>query len=198
MRTRLSVLLGLIALTGFVYAQTSPSNKATIDKPVRDFKLKDVMHDTKDSDKPGASEVALAQYKEKKPVVMFFMSERCGTTWRYEKRLGNLMKEHSKDVAFLGIRCSANDTPQSIRKFAETRNFAMPVLNDEKGDVSSYYKVTNTPTFVLLDKEGVMRYRGSFNQNADESAVKEKYLPDAIDSILANKQVATKMTRPFG
>src|SRR5258706_12645578 len=198
MKTRTTALLGLITMTGLVFAQTGPESKATIDKPVADFKLKDVMHDTKDGDKPEASQIALAQFKEKKPVVMFFMSERCGTTWRYEKRLGKMMKDHAKDVAFLGIRCSANDTPQSIRKFAETRNFAMPVLNDEKGEVTSYYKVTNTPTFVLLDKDGVMRYRGSFDQNADESAVKEKYLPDAIDSILANKQVATKMTRPFG
>jgi peroxiredoxin len=198
MKTRISALLGLVVLSGLVYAQTSTANKATIDKPVSDFKLKDVMHDTKDGDKPGASEVALVQFKEKKPVVMFFMSERCGTTWRYEKRLGKLMKDHSKDVAFLGIRCSANDTSESIRKFAETRNFAMPVLNDEKGEVTSYYKVTNTPTFVLLDKEGVMRYRGSFDDNADESAVKDKYLLDAITAVLSNKVVAMKMTRPFG
>jgi peroxiredoxin len=198
MKTRISALLGLVVLSGLVYAQTSTANKATIDKPVSDFKLKDVMHDTKDGDKPGASEVALVQFKEKKPVVLFFMSERCGTTWRYEKRLGKLMKDHSKDVAFLGIRCSANDTSESIRKFAETRNFAMPVLNDEKGEVTSYYKVTNTPTFVLLDKEGVMRYRGSFDDNADESAVKDKYLLDAITAVLSNKVVAMKMTRPFG
>ena len=185
-------------MSGLVFAQTGPPSKATIDKPVSDFKLKDVMHDTKDGEKPEASQIALAQFKEKKPVVMFFMSERCGTTWKYEKRLGKLMKDHAKDIAFLGIRCSANDTPQSIRKFAETRNFAMPVLNDEKGEVTSYYKVTNTPTFVLLDKDEVMRYRGSFDDNADASAVKENYLADAITAVLANKQVATKMTQPFG
>ena len=142
--------------------------------------------------------VALAQFREKKPVLIFFMSERCGTTWRYEKRLGKLMKEHAKDVAFMGIRCSANDSPESIRKFAESRNFAMPVLNDEKGEVTSYYKVTNTPTFVLIDKDDVMRYRGSFDDNPDEAAVKERYVPDAIKAVLENKQVATKMTRPFG
>lgn len=198
MRTRITAFVGLVALSGLVFAQTGTANKAAIDKAVADFKLRDVMHDAKEGEKPEASQVALAQFKEKKPVVMFFMSERCGTTWRYEKRLGKMMKDHAKDVAFLGIRCSANDTPESIRKFAETRNFAMPVLNDEKGQVTSYYKVTNTPTFVLLDKDGVMRYRGSFDDHPDEAQVKEHYLTDAVTAVLANKQVATKLTRPFG
>jgi len=198
MRTRFAAFIGFTALSGLVFAQTGPATKATIDKAVTDFKLRDVMHDAKEGEKTEASQVELAQFKEKKPVLLFFMSERCGTTWRYEKRLGKLMKEHSKDVAFLGIRCSANDTPESIRKFAETRNFAMPVLNDEKGVVTSYYKVTNTPTFVLLDKEGVMRYRGSFDDHTDAAQVKEHYVIDAITAVIANKQVATKMTRPFG
>ena len=198
MRTRSTAFIGLVALSGLVFAQTGPANKATIDKAVTDFKLRDVMRDLKEGEKPEAAQVALAQFKEKKPVLIFFMSERCGTTWRYEKRLGKLMKDYSKDVAFLGIRCSGNDTPESIRKFAETRNFAMPVLNDEKGEVTSYYKVTNTPTFVLLDKDDVMRYRGSFDDHPDETQVKERYVVDAIKAVLENKQVATKLTRPFG
>src|SRR5258708_32502763 len=98
MKTRTTALLGLIAMSGLVFAQTGPTSKATIDKAVSDFKLKDVMHDAKDGEKPEASQVALAQFKEKKPVVMFFMSERGGTTWRNEKRLDKLMKDHAKDI----------------------------------------------------------------------------------------------------
>ena len=128
----------------------------------------------------------------------FFMSERCGTTWKYEKRLGKLMKQYNKDVAFLGVRCSANDTAESIRKFAETRNFDMPILNDEKGELSKFFKITNTPTFTLIDKKGVLRYRGSFDDDPEEDSVKKTYLADAVKAVLDSKDVAVKTTRPFG
>ena len=94
--------------------------------------------------------------------------------------------------------CSANDTPESLRKFAESKNFVMPVLNDDKGAVTSYYKVTNTPTFTVIDKDGVLRYRGSFDDNPAEDKVQNNYLPDAVKAVLENKKVAVNMTRPFG
>ena len=174
-------------------------SKYEIDKPVAaEFKLRDVTHDLKATEKPDAAMVALSSFKDKKPVVLFFMSERCGTTWKYEKRLGQLMKKNSKDVAFMGVRCSANDSAESIRKFCETRNFEMPVLNDEKGDLSKFFKVTNTPTFTLIDNKGVVRYRGSFDDSAEESGVMKTYLADAVKAVLDSKEVAIKTTRPFG
>src|SRR5438105_15342496 len=86
----------------------NPGAKAEMDKPVSDFTLKDLMKDLKDNEKPESAQVTLSKFKGKKPVVLFFMSATCGTTWKYEKRMGKLMKEHSKDVAFFSVRCSAN------------------------------------------------------------------------------------------
>lgn len=196
----------LASVTGYsAYARQFDALKAekptsaVLDKPVVDFKLRDVTKDLKRSEKPEAAMVQLASFKGKKNVVMFFMSEQCSVTWRYEKRVGKLMQENAKkDVAFLGVRCSANDTVESIRKFAEAKNFAMPVLNDEKGEVSKFFKVIQTPTFVLIDKQGVMRYRGSFDDNAEEGDVKDSCLPNAIKAVLAGKEVALKSHAVFG
>jgi peroxiredoxin len=181
-------------------AQTEKKpEKAAIDKPVTDFKLRDLNHEKKDDEKPGADQIALADYKDKKPVVLFFMSEKCGTTWRYEKRMGELMQKYGKkDVTFLGVRCSANDTPQDLCKFAESKNFVMPLLNDEQGKMTDYFNVHNTPSFVLIDKKGVLRYFGSFDDAPDEPDVTKHYLPDAVTAVLGDKMVAVKQTRPFG
>ena len=74
--------------------------------------------------------------------MLFFMSEKCSVTWRYEKRVGQLLKDMAKkDVAFYGVRCSAADTCDGLKKFAETRNFDMPILNDEKGEMTKFYGV---------------------------------------------------------
>lgn len=174
-------------------------DKAVIDKPVADFKLTDLMHEKKENDKPNANQIALADYKDKKPVVLFFMSEQCSVTWRYEKRVGQLMQKFGKkDAAFLAVRCSANDTPQSICKFAESKNFVMPVLNDEKGQMTAYFGVRNTPSFVVIDKKGVLRYFGSFDNAPEEPDVTQKYLPNALTAVLNDKLVAVKQTKPFG
>ena len=201
--------LALCAITGIsVVAQQSAPNaqapapkpdKAVVDKPVADFKLTDLMHEKKDGEKPDANQVALSDYKDKKPVVLFFMSEQCSVTWRYEKRVGQLMQKFGKkDAAFLAVRCSANDTPQSICKFAESKNFVMPVLNDEKGAMTAYFGVRNTPSFVVIDKKGVLRYFGSFDNAPDEPDVTQKYLPNALTAVLTDKLVAVKQTKPFG
>src|ERR1051325_7409297 len=187
-----SVVLGVAAIA------SSPAPKAEMDKPVQDFTLKDIMKDLKDSDKPESAMVTLSKFKGKKPVVLFFMSATCGTTWKYEKRMGQLMKDHAKDTAFFSVRCSANDSPESIRKFAEQRNFSMPLLNDEKGEMTSYHSFRNTPAFVLVDKEGVLRYRGGFDDAAGEKEVKHAYLPDALTAVLNGKEVPVKTTRPLG
>ncbi|MEP6756450.1 MAG: redoxin domain-containing protein [Chthonomonadales bacterium] len=172
---------------------------ATVGKPVKAFTLKDVMTDLKPGMKADSAMVALGKFKGKKEVVLFFMSEQCSVTWRYEKRMGKLMHDMAKkDVAFVGLRCSATDTAESIRKFAETRNFAMPVLNDDKGEVAKYFSVIQTPTFVVIDKAGVLRYRGSFDDNPEDAAAKKPYLRKAVVAVLNSKEVPVKMTKPFG
>ena len=180
-------------------AQEKKPQKAVVDKPVADFKLQDLMHEKKPGEKPDAALIALSDYKDKKSVVLFFMSEKCEVTWRYEKRMGQLMQKYGKkDIAFFSVRCSANDTPQSICKFAESKNFVMPLLNDAKGQMTAYFGVENTPSFVLIDKKGVLRYFGSFDDAQDEPDVTKTFLPDAIGAVMSDKVVAIKKTEPFG
>lgn len=180
-------------------AASSKPTAAVIDTPVAEFKLVDLMHEKKPGESPDAAKIALSDYKDKKSIVLFFMSEQCDVTWRYEKRMGQLMQQFGKkEVAFFSVRCSAADTPQSICKFAESKNFAMPLLNDANGQMTSYFHVTNTPSFVLIDKKGTLRYFGSFDDYMEENGVKKRYLPDAITAVLSDKVVSIKQTKPFG
>lgn len=197
-RFRLVFAGSLFALAAAAWAVDAPE-KAEIDKPAADFKLKNLTHEPKAGEKEEASQIALASFKGKKNVVLFFMSEKCRATWLYEKRVGKLMKDmEKKDVAFAGIRCSAKDTPEGLVKFADTRNFDMPILNDESGELTKFFGVRNTPTFVVLDKKGVLRYRGGFDDNANETAVTASYLPQALEALLAGKDVPVKESRAVG
>jgi peroxiredoxin len=180
-------------------ASAKKAESAKVDTPVQNFKLRDLTKELKDNEKEDAALVALDQYRDKKPVVLFFLSEKCDTTWRYEKRVGQLLQKYGqKDVQFLAVRCSANDTPESIVKFAEAKNFDMPVLDDTNGKLTSYFKVYCTPTFALIDTKGVLRYKGSFDDSRDPAAVKKPLLRNAIAAVLTGKEVAVKQNPAFG
>ena len=194
MRTRVGTWLCTLALAvsaaASVMAETP--EQAKLDQPVKDFKLRDLM-------KGEEQHSALADYKGKKAVVLSFVSYNCSVSWRYEKRLGKLLADYGeKDVVFLAVRSNARDTIEGMRKYAETRNLDMPVLHDEGAKLADYFNVRVTPTFVVIDKEGKLRYWGSYDEDADETAAKNHYVPDALDAVLGGKDVKVKQTRAFG
>ena len=181
-----------------VPAAAAQDEKAEIGKPVKDFQLKDVMS-------PDGKTYSLAELKGKKAVVLVWISEKCDITWRYEKRTGELMKEFGKDTQFFALASSANDTADSIKKYAESKNYGMPVLDDVQSAAAAYFGATNTPTYMLIDKEGMLRYRGACDDlqagkgySADESTAKERYVHQALKAILDGKEVPVTEKKGFG
>ena len=190
------VLACLLAAAPVAAAQDD--TKAAIGKPVKDFKLKDVMS-TEDKT------YSLSEFKGSKIVVLVWISEKCDITWRYEKRTGDLMKEFGKDTQFFAVASSANDTAASIKKYAESKNYGMPVLDDVKSEMAKYFNATVTPTYMIIDKEGVLRYRGACDDlqagkgySGDESAAKERYVYNALKAILEGKEVPVTEKKGFG
>ena len=179
-------------------AAAAQDDKAAIGKPVKDFKLKDLMSSE-------GKQYSLSEYKGSKAVVLVWISEKCDITWRYEKRTGDLMKEFGKDTQFFAVASSANDTPDSIKKYAESKNYGMPVLDDVKSEAAKYFGAAVTPTYMIIDKEGVLRYRGACDDlqagkgfSADESTAKERYVHQALKAILEGKEVPVTEKKGFG
>lgn len=191
--------LAVLALFAAGSAAFAQEEKAAIGKAVKDFKLRDLMQDEEKS-------YSLSEFKGKKHVVLVWISEKCDITWRYEKRTGALASEFAKkDVQFFAVTSSGNDTLQGIRKYAESKNYGMPVLDDVKSQMSKYFGVAVTPTYVILDKEGNLRYRGACddlqagkNYGDDESKAKERYVADALKALLEGKEPPVAEKRGFG
>jgi peroxiredoxin len=190
------ILAALLLLAAPVAA--AQDEKAAIGKPVKDFQMKDLLS-------ADGKMHSLAEYKGKKAVVLIWVSEKCDITWRYEKRTGELMKEFGKDAQFFAVASSANDTPESIKKYTESKNYGMPVLDDVKSAAASYFGATVTPTYMIIDKEGVLRYRGACDDlqagkgySADESTAKERYVHQALKAILDGKEVPVTEKKGFG
>ncbi len=192
------MVIALLCTAAFAQDDKKPA-RAKMDEAVTDFKLKDVMKDEE-------TYVTLSEFKDKKVVVLYYVSDKCPVTWAYERRTGKLMEDFRKqDVVWLGIRSSAKDTAEEIRKYAESKNYEIPVLFDDKNLIADFYNVRVTPAYVVIDKSGVMRYRGACddlqtgkNFKDTEATPKAQYLRDALTAVLDGKDVPVKETKGYG
>jgi len=183
----------LVLLPGRVSAfQEGKPDRAAIDAPVREFRLKDVMKDAE-------TFVSLSDFRGKKTVVLVFTSYTCDACEDYESRIKKLMKDFAdKDVVFLGIRSSAEDDAAGMRKYAESRGFKIPILDDPRNILADYLAVIVTPSFYVIDPKGILRYRGAYDENIREARAQKTYVHDALREVLDGKEVALKTTRTIG
>ncbi len=207
-RSRITVLSTLVlgaAIGAGIYAarprpkpETAP-RESVMDTPVWDFALHDLRKDVREGDPEDAALVRLSQFRGRKNLVLFFLCAKCRVTARYATRVDRLLLQLAqKDVAFVGVRCTPADSREEILRFADACGFHMPILDDQHYHLAIYFRAGKTPTFVVIDKQGVQRYCGGFDNSADERKVHARYLSDAIHAVLAGKPVKVKRSPALG
>jgi peroxiredoxin len=147
-------------------APKAPKRTARVDQTVEDFKLPDIMA------APGTSSGAahsILQHKGEKVVVLFFLMEKCSHTKKYAARVMELVNRYKDDAVFYGVRSHVEDRPEGVRKLARQIKLTIPILDDAEGAMARYFRVRIAPTFVVIDREGVMRYFGGFDNDSGHS-----------------------------
>ncbi|HLF94264.1 MAG TPA: redoxin domain-containing protein [Planctomycetota bacterium] len=158
------------------------------DAKAPDFTLKDVS---------GKSH-ALSGLKDVKAVVLLFMGIECPRSVAAEPRLDDLAKKHAGKAAFLAIDSNWHESSKEIADHCARRDFRMTYLKDEGGKVAALYKVEIQPTAIVLDADLKVRYRGLIDDHKVEELVRNHYLRDALDALLAGKVIEKKSTEPVG
>ena len=147
-------------------------------------------------------------------LVVIFTCNHCPTAQAYEERMKKLVVDYkNKGVAIVAI--SPND-PKAVRldelgysdvsdsleemKFrAKDKKFNFPYLYDgDKQKVSRAYGPVSTPHVFVFDKERTLRYVGRIDDSEKPKLVKSHDTRNAIDSLLADKDVPVQKTRTFG
>ncbi len=181
-----ALILGALGVASLTQAK-APG--ARLDKPFGDIKERDI--------RTGKMVSLKSDYKGK-VVVGIFMQNNCGTTWRYEAKIGKLIGDYKKKgVEVIAVHSSPYETDAEIKGQMDSRNLPIPILDDKPTQQLMQHVGANcSPTFFVIDKVGNYRYFGAFdNRPSGES---ESYLRPALDAILANKPVPKKSTRAFG
>ncbi|MFC0606015.1 thioredoxin family protein [Winogradskyella pulchriflava] len=152
--------------------------------------------------------VSLSDYKDAKGFIITFTCNTCPYAVAYEDRIEALNKKYApKGYPVIAIMpnntdVKPGDNMEAMRARAEAKGFTFPYLMDKDQEIYPQYGATKTPHIYILEKSkkgNVVKYIGAIDDNyKDANAVKEKYVENAVDALLENKEIQVKETRAIG
>ena len=180
------------------HAQTRTTNAGVGDEAPA-FKLVDL----------DGQEHTLEQYtKEGKTVVLEWFSPSCPFVrkhYREDTMTMVKLQEEFKDEEVVWIRVNsahAKHPSASVdlnKETAQKWEITTPILMDPEGTTGRAYGAKRTPEMFIVDDQGIIVYHGAIdNDRGAQSAGKENYVRNALDAVLAGKEVPQPKTKAYG
>lgn len=148
---------------------------------------------------------SLNSFPNAKGYIVTFTCNHCPYAIMYEDRINEIAKVYGpKGYHVIAINPNDPDVQPAdsydlMKERAAEKGFAFPYLFDDGQKVYPQYGATKTPHVFLLDKNRVVKYIGSIDDNPqDASAVKVKYLENAIAAVEAGKMPEPETTKAIG
>ena len=159
-----------------------------------------------DFDLPGVDgrNHSLGSFQDKPVLVVMFICNHCPYVKDYEERMVAIQRDYAPRGVQL-VAVNSNDEgaypedsfPQMVNRALE-KGFNFPYLRDESQKVVEAYGGVCTPHIFAFDIGRMLRYRGRIDDSRDASKVTTHDLRNALDDLLAGKDVRVPDTRPFG
>ena len=151
-----------------------------------------------------AKRYGFSSFIDRDLLVLIFSSNRCPTAKAYGERMNALQLEYGpRGVQLLAI--NANDPhlypdesfDRMVERVAED-GYRFPYLADDGQRVATAYGATCTFHVFVLDRLRHLRYEGRFDDSRIVANVTTSDLANAVEDILAGRDVRVPRTRPFG
>ncbi len=108
------------------------------------------------------SHVTLGQFKGQKPVLLYFWATWCHFCQTVRPAVIKLRKATSEDdIEILAIDVGSGDSLAKVKRFEEADPAPFTVLYDPGSKVTRSFRVEGVPHFVLMDKNGTVKYEGN-------------------------------------
>jgi peroxiredoxin len=165
---------------------------------------------------PGADGIThkLSDYASSKLLAVVFMCDHCPNAQMYEGRVTKMYNDYKeKGVAVVAISpndpkairideldsSDISDTLEEMKIRVAYKHLPYPYLYDgDTEKVSQLYGPQASPHIFIFDQQRKLRYEGAIDDSYRFEFVKKHYALDAIDALLADKEVAVKHTGAFG
>ncbi len=193
--------LSLVLIMGALAAFT------TADAPAAGYKVGDVATDFSLKNING-KKVSLKDFTSAKGFIVVFTCNHCPYAQAYEDRVLALDKKFKvKGYPVIAINPNnpdkvAEDSFENMQKRAKDKKYSFPYLLDEGQKIYPQYGATKTPHVYVLEKTAngnVVKYIGAIDDNYEDGKLAKKhYVEDAVNALLAGKEVPVKETKAIG
>lgn len=153
-----------------------------------------------------SSVVSLADFADKKGLLVVFMCNHCPFIKHLRKELAEFCNEYQgKGLGVVGISSNdvanyPDDSPEKMAEEAADAGYQFPYLYDESQEVAKAYKAACTPDFFLFDAGMALAYRGQFDDSrpGNDLPVTGADLRAACDQVLAGESVPVEQKPSIG
>jgi peroxiredoxin len=186
-----AVCFAVIATFTFLIFGYSNSQNQLPDeiKKVENFTLKDY----------NGNSHSLKDYKKAKAIVLMFISTQCPVSNSYNEKMNKLYDDYQlKNIAFIGINANRTEDISTIKNHAEKHDFKFAVLKDWNNLIADKLKAQVTPEIFAINHNFEVLYHGRIDDARGSGSAKSNDLKNALDEILAGKEVTVKQTRAMG
>ena len=152
--------------------------------------------------------VSMADYSDAKGFVVIFSCNHCPYVMAYEDRMIEIHNLYaSKGFPVIAINSNdpsaqPQDSYENMIERARDKKFPFAYLFDEGQKIYPIYGAMRTPHVFLLNKQNddlIVEYIGAIDDNyKDASAVKEPFLKNAIEALLAGNKPPVSDTKAIG
>jgi len=135
-------------------------------------------------------------------VVLVFLANHCPVVTAYEDRIIDFANDYKgknvKVVAVCVDVVNEQDKLPGIKQRVKDKGYSFIYGYDDSQEIGKAYGATNTPQFVVIDKDKTIRYTGAMDDNQNEAKATKQYLRDAVDAVLKGDSPEVKETRAVG
>jgi hypothetical protein len=163
--------------------------------PMRTVKMKNI----------DGSELSLADSVGPKGLLVVFTCNHCPWARAWEDRLVALGNSYQgKGIGVVAVNSNdpaefPEDGWEQMQARAKSKGYGFPYVVDATSGVARAFGASKTPEAYLFDREGRLVYTGAIDDNArDPGAVREPYLKNALDAVVAGAPVRQPTTKALG
>lgn len=163
--------------------------------PKADLKMKDI----------SGKDVSMNDAKKKNGLLVMFSCNTCPWVIKNQSRTNEIVAyAMSKGVGVILLNPNEgqrdnDDSFEAMKKYAKNQNYSWYYTVDPNSELANAFGANRTPECFLFDASDKHVYHGAIDDNPGKvNEVKRKHLKEAIDEMLAGKDVTMKETRSMG
>jgi peroxiredoxin len=158
-----------------------------LNQPAPDFELRDIHGNLH----------RLNAYRGKIVIINFWSAE-CPHSERTDRSTMACLVQWGRDVVMLSVAANRSESVREVEEVAGTRRLPT-VLIDAEHVVADLYEAVTTPHTFIVDREGILRYRGA----VDDVTFRQRkatrfYLEEAVEALLDGRLPELSETQPYG